>query len=139
MNETGPKFETDERFPTGEWIGFWLQRPHFPSRQWMDLNLSFIGGSVIGAGNDSVGEFVIRGRYDLKTAKVLIHKTYVGQHHVLYDGWAELDKGILGVWTIPVVGKDGFHIWPKGMKDPTSHELGAEVSEPVGRRALVGK
>jgi hypothetical protein len=132
MNEeTRPRFETDERFPTGEWKGFWLQRPHFRSRQWMELVLSFVEGTITGDGVDRVGKFRMRGRYDRKTAKVVIHKTYVGKHHVLYEGWAELDQGILGVWNIPVVGKDGFHIWPKGMKDPTLHELGAAAAGPA--------
>jgi hypothetical protein len=36
-----------------------------------------------------------------------------------------------GLWTIPAVGKDGFRIWPKGMHDPTWHEVKAEVVEPV--------
>jgi len=129
--ETRTRFETDERFPTGEWVGFWLQRPHITIRQRMTLALSFADGRITGDGSDSVGPFTMQGRYDLKTAKVVINKYYIGKHHVLYEGWAELDKGILGVWTIPAIGKDGFHIWPKGMKDPTGHELAAEVEEPV--------
>jgi hypothetical protein len=124
-------FETDERLPSGEWTGFWLQRPHTKSRQWMELMLTFAAGAITGAGADMVGPFVVRGRYDLKTGQVVIHKSYVGQHHVLYEGWAEIDKGIWGLWTIPPAGRDGFHIWPKGMKDPTQHELAAEMSEPV--------
>ena len=64
-----------------------------------------------------------------------IHKRYIGQHQVLYEGWAETDKGIWGVWTIPLVGRDGFHLWPKGMKDPTEHELEIELSEPLPHEA----
>ena len=78
--------------------------------------------------------------YQITTGKVIIHKFYVGQHQVLYEGWAELDKGIWGVWTIPAMGKDGFHLWPKGMKDPTEHELEVELIEPrthEARRTLV--
>ena len=133
--ETRPRFETDERLPTGEWKGFWLQRPHFKSRQWMELMLSFADGKITGDGSDSIGRFAMRGQYDLKTGKVVIHKSYVGKHHVLYEGWAELDRGVWGMWTIPGLGKDGFHIWPKGMKDPTGNELKAEVSEPLAPEA----
>ncbi|MEI8195672.1 MAG: hypothetical protein WCI73_07170 [Phycisphaerae bacterium] len=138
--ESHPSLETDERLPSGEWKGFWLQRPYYKSRQWMELVLSFADGKITGDGTDCVGHFLMRGHYDVQTAKVVIHKSYVGQHDVLYEGWAELDKGVWGLWTIPTLGKDGFHIWPKGMKDPTQHELEAELSSPSapeGRPVLV--
>ena len=137
-NKSG-RSETDERFPTGEWVGFWLQRPHITTRQRMELALAFADGSISGEGEDSVGPFALRGRYDRTSGKVVIHKFYVGSHHVLYDGWAELDKGIWGVWSIGASSRDGFHMWPKGMKDPTQNELAVELSEPQAaeQRALV--
>ena len=123
--------ETDERFPSGEWKGFWLQRPQLKDRQKMDLSLTFADGKIRGDGNDMIGAFTMQGRYDVKSGKVTINKYYVGQHHVLYEGWAEPGKGIWGVWSIPNVGKDGFHLWPKGMRDPSQQGLKAEVSAPL--------
>ena len=115
----GNDIETDDRFPTGEWVGFWLQRPHVAGRQAMELSLAFALGKVYGSGSDCVGEFAMRGRYEVDSGKVTIQKQYTGAHRVLYEGWAEGGKGIWGVWKIPEVGKDGFHIWPKGMRDPS--------------------
>jgi hypothetical protein len=126
MPEIQSNFETDHRFPSGEWDGFWLQRGIFEGRQKMALALTFLGGKVSGDGEDVVGKFSMRGRYDLSNGKVVIHK-YYPQHHVLYEGWAELDKGIWGVWTVPGLGKDGFHLWPKGMRDPSQPTRRAEV------------
>ena len=115
----GTDLETDDRFPTGEWDGFWLQRPQIKDRQLMDLSLTFARGRIHGDGRDSVGQFTMTGRYDVKSGKVVIHKQYVGAHLVIYEGWAEIRKGIWGVWNLPGIGKDGFHIWPRGMGDPT--------------------
>jgi hypothetical protein len=121
----GHDLETDSRFPTGEWTGFWLQKTVYAGRQTMELSLVFTLGKIRGDGRDSVGTFTMTGRYDTTTGKVTIHKQYAGAHLVVYEGWAEADKGIWGVWTIPAVGKDGFHLWPKGMGDPTTHQKAA--------------
>ena len=79
--ELRPNFETDARFPSGEWKGFWLQRPFLKERQRMALVLSFAGGQITGEGGDSVGEFAMRGRYDLKTGKVVIRTFQVPLVH----------------------------------------------------------
>jgi hypothetical protein len=125
--------ETDARFPTGEWTGFWLQREQFAGRQKMDLSLTFALGKIRGTGRDVVGEFSMRGRYETANGKVVVHKDYVGKHHVLYEGWAESGKGIWGVWSIAGTGKDGFHLWPRGMRDPSQKEVAAEVREGAAR------
>lgn len=129
MPEIQSNFETDHRFPSGEWTGFFLQKHRFDGRQKMDLALTFLSGKVSGEGKDVIGEFSMRGRYDLASGKVIIHK-YYAQHHVLYEGWAERDKGIWGVWTLPGAGKEGFHLWPKGMHDPSQAALRAQATEP---------
>jgi hypothetical protein len=61
-----PAVETDPRFPSGEWKGFWLQRG-LSGRQWMTLALEFRAGHLAGEGRDSVGEFFLRGDYSLDT------------------------------------------------------------------------
>ena len=121
--------ETDSRFPSGEWFGFYLQPSVSRDRRRMNLSLTFQTGAFTGEGKDGVGEFIIRGRYNLKSGEVTFHKHYVRQHSVFYRGWNE-GKGIWGIWEIGLhaggLDRGGFHIWPKGMADPTGEELRAE-------------
>ena len=127
-NRHHPPIETDERFPTGAWRGFWLQRQ---TRGWMDLDLTFRGGKIDGHGTDMVGVFDISGRYDLKDGRVVLTKQYKGRHQVLYEGWAEIDKGIWGLWSIPVInGHGGWHIWPLGPGDEESECDRVSIEEP---------
>ena len=123
MPSTPSNLETDSRFPSGEWGGFYLQPSVNRDRRRMNLSLTFKGGSFTGEGKDGVGEFLIRGRYDLKSGEVTFRKHYLLQHSVFYHGWNE-GKGIWGMWEIAsrvvrdaVVDKGGFHIWPNGMAD----------------------
>ena len=46
--------ETDPRFPSGPWTGFFLQRA-IPGRHRMELRLTFHGGVMEGEGRDRVG------------------------------------------------------------------------------------
>src|SRR5690348_9033616 len=48
--------ETDPRFPSGEWKGFWVQK-EMRGRQWMRLALEFSGGKISGQGQDIIGKF----------------------------------------------------------------------------------
>ena len=50
-----PAVETDPRFPSGPWIGFYIQRGH--GKQQMSLSLAFVDGRVTGTGRDIVGRF----------------------------------------------------------------------------------
>ena len=68
MPTVDEQHETDDRFPTGEWMGCYLQ-PDSRRRHGMDLFLQFSGERISGGGADSVGEFTIRGAYDTKTGK----------------------------------------------------------------------
>jgi hypothetical protein len=131
---TPPALETDPRFPSGPWIGFFLQ-PNLPGRHLMELRLTFQGGRMTGEGRDWVGRFLVAGRYDTADGKCRYTKRYVGKHDVFYDGFNE-GKGIWGVWEIPASeeygpSRGGFHIWPEGMADPTGHELTEEADLPA--------
>jgi hypothetical protein len=126
--------ETDPRFPSGPWVGFFLQK-QLPGRHLMELQLSFRAGQLQGEGRDWVGAFLVRGSYSLADGKCHWNKRYLGKHDVYYKGFNE-GKGIWGIWEIaenffgePLRG--GFHIWPEGMADPTDSELAAEADLAV--------
>ncbi|WP_158633446.1 hypothetical protein [Tautonia sociabilis] len=126
---SGPPTETDPRFPSGPWTGFFLMRER-PGRHWMELQLTFREGVLIGEGRDFVGQFLLRGRYDLTDGTCHWIKNYIGRHDVFYQGYNE-GKGIWGTWEIPPVSRGGFHIWPEGMEDPTQQRLSAAADAPV--------
>jgi hypothetical protein len=124
-----PPVESDDRFPSGPWTGFFLQ-PGRPGRHWMELILTFRPETIRGEGRDFVGEFLIRGRYNTRDGKCWWSKRYLGKHDVAYQGFNE-GKGIWGVWSMddpPFRG--GFHIWPVGRGDPTGQALAAEADVP---------
>ena len=122
--------ETDPRFPSGKWTGFWLQRIYL-GRQYMSLNLTFAGGVVRGDGFDRIGEFTIAGTYDLRTGNCTLTKVYVGAHALAYEGRNEGDgQWIWGVWRM-LIDRGGFHIWPEGEDDPTGRKLHEERELPA--------
>jgi hypothetical protein len=126
--------ETDPRFPSGPWTGFFLQRA-VPGRHRMELSLSFRGGVMEGEGRDWVGQFLVRGRYSLADGRCHWTKRYLGKHDVFYKGFNE-GKGIWGVWEMPHVAtpafrSGGFHIWPEGQPDPTGSHLTAAAELPA--------
>ena len=84
-DEPTPTNETDSRFPSGPWKGFFLQKP-LPGQHWMQLELTFREGLLRGTGGDWVGQFVLRGRYELDSGKCWFSKQYVGAHTVSYEG-----------------------------------------------------
>jgi hypothetical protein len=132
--ETLNGLETDPRFPTGKWTGFFVQKRPPLGRQAMELYLTFRRGRIAGEGRDVVGMFVLDGSYDLADGRCLWTKSYLGKHDVYYNGFNE-GKGIWGTWDIP--GnlrrpdlRGGFHIWPDGMSDPSDDHLSAEADLP---------
>jgi hypothetical protein len=137
MNDDKPAsdLETDPRFPSGPWVGYFLQK-QLPGKHLMELRLTFKSGAMTGEGRDWVGNFVLRGRYDLADGKCYWTKRYVAKHDVYYSGFNE-GKGIWGQWEIPAEKNQGvrfhggFHIWPEGMGDPTDDHLREEAEEPV--------
>ena len=78
----------------------------------MDLQLEFSNGTMTGEGNDDVGPFLVKGRYDTQNLECYWTKTYVGAHDVYYRGFRE-GKGIWGTWDIRTLAHGGFHIWPR--------------------------
>ena len=127
--------ESDPRFPSGPWTGFFLQKA-VPGKHLMDLRLTFAQGVLTGEGRDWVGDFILRGQYELATGKCHWSKRYLGKHDVFYDGFNE-GKGIWGTWEISAdqnLGmqlRGGFHIWPEGMRDPTERVLVEHADVPA--------
>jgi hypothetical protein len=130
------ELETDPRFPSGPWVGFFLQRA-IPGRHMMEIRLTFRQGSMAGEGRDWVGPFLLKGRYSVEDGKCYWTKRYLGKHDVFYQGYNE-GKGIWGAWEIPGQEKTlglrmhgGFYIWPEGMDDPTLQHLREEADLPA--------
>jgi hypothetical protein len=137
--ETGePPVETDSRFPSGPWKGFFLQ-PVLPGRHWMELHLTFRDGRLNGEGRDWVGLFLMTGRYDLQDGRCWWTKAYIGRHELEYDGYNE-GKGIWGRWqqSQSPSWHGGFHIWPvgQGIDDPTRLTEAVETPAPEESLAL---
>jgi len=123
------ELESDPRFPSGPWCGFFLMS-HLPGRHQMELQLTFRRGMMTGEGRDLIGPFLIRGRYQTDDGQCWWTKRYLGKHDVAYKGYNE-GKGIWGLWEIPPSWKGGFHIWPEGMGDPTRPKLSESIDEPA--------
>lgn len=124
--------ETDPRFPSGKWVGFFIDQ-RMPGRHQMEILLTFASGRMSGHGRDRVGKFSFEGAYDVTDGKCLWVKRYVGKHAVHYSGFNE-GKGIWGTWELrwdQLIYSGGFHIWPEGMADPTQPRLAQEADVPV--------
>jgi hypothetical protein len=124
--------ETDSRFPSGKWVGFFLDR-RMPGRHSMELTLHFADGRMTGSGCDRVGTFTVEGAYDIKDGQCLWIKEYIKAHLITYRGFNE-GKGIWGTWELAwqgLVYNGGFHIWPEGMSDPTVPVIEEEADVPI--------
>lgn len=100
----------------------------------MDLELTFSNGNLSGAGNDDIGRFLVKGRYDEASYECYWTKSYIEAHDVFYRGYRE-GKGIWGRWEIRSSSHGGFHIWPKGAEEGAQevrHETESEPAEAVG-------
>ncbi|WP_165231897.1 hypothetical protein [Aquisphaera insulae] len=126
--EPEPLVETDSRFPSGPWCGFFLMS-HSPGKHTMELQLTFRQGVMTGEGRDRIGPFLIKGKYQVEDGQCWWSKRYIGKHDVHYHGYNE-GKGIWGLWEIPPTWKGGFHIWPEAMGDPTQQRLRESIEEP---------
>ncbi|MGE3804008.1 MAG: hypothetical protein AB7K24_04970 [Gemmataceae bacterium] len=129
MSEPSSDLESDPRFPSGPWTGFFLQK-EWPGRHMMEMQLTFKEGSFTGEGRDAIGPFRMRGRYSSVDGTCYWTKRYLGRHDVFYKGYNE-GKGIWGVWQIGTSMRGGFHIWPEGMPDPTQPTLHAAAEPPI--------
>lgn len=96
----------------------------------MDLHLTFTEGSLSGDGNDDIGRFLIRGRYDAASLECHWTKTYPGSHDVFYRGFRE-GKGIWGTWEIGTRSHGGFHIWPRGASEDGETAESTAAVKPV--------
>ena len=124
--------ESDARFPSGEWTGFFLQPRYYSGRVKMSLTLTYKDGSLKGEGVDCVGDFVMRGTYDLASGEVIIHKRYLRANDVYYRGFAEpKHKGIWGVWQIRSDDRGGWHIWPKSQGTHVDLAEGEQADVPA--------
>lgn len=124
--------ENDPRFPSGEWTGFFLQPSMYIGRMKMSLSLTFSNGKLTGEGTDIVGDFMMRGKYDLKSGEVRIHKNYFKSNNVYYKGYAEPQhKGVWGVWEIGTIDRGGWHIWPKKRGEEVGLTEDEAVDAPV--------
>ena len=120
-----PQCDVDPDFPSGEWRGYYLQTGFGKHRQ--TLVLTFRGGRMTGSGDDSIGRFTIKGRYDVESKEVTWTKSYLGSHDVYYRGFREI-KGIWGTWEIGEAHRGGFHIWPIG-EDEGMHAENVEEAD----------
>ena len=143
MSQSTPiNLETDPRFPSGPWTGFFLQK-FLPGKQRMELGLTFSQGVMTGQGRDLIGEFIVRGKYCLEDGKCHFSKRYLGKHDVFYQGYNE-GKGIWGVWEISAAQNEGvrltggFHIWPEGLPDPATNHLATAEEVPAPVEELLG-
>jgi len=108
-------FESDQRLPSGEWSGFYLEN-HQPRRGWMHLYINFHNSRIQGEGTDYVGPWIIDGSYDLDNQVCQWTKQYQGKHRVDYQGKVT-ENGIQGVWNIRNWNNGPFHIWPNSRLD----------------------
>ena len=129
MTPNDATHESDDRFPSGRWHGYFLQRRFSETKRPMELDLSFRSGRVTGDGRDGVGPFVISGGYDTGEGTVWWTKRYP-THDVFYKGYAE-GNGIWGLWEIAQFDRDGFRIWPSGTSEGEEHSERREESPPV--------
>jgi hypothetical protein len=129
MTENAGQLETDPRFPSGRWVGFWLQQQLPPGRFPTELTLTFVQGVLSGEGRDWVGPYTVQGHYNLEDGRCHWTKHYTEKHDVSYEGFNE-GKGIWGTWQIAKLWHGGFHIWPEGMPDPTGSHLTEQADLP---------
>lgn len=101
---------TETDFPSGAWTGFFQQTGR---RMTQDMELTFDGGVIRGGGWDSIGDFVIKGCYDLATREVRWTKKYAdrAQPNVYFRGFRE-GVGIWGTYQVQGARRAGFHVWP---------------------------
>jgi hypothetical protein len=118
---------SDSLFPSGHWTGFYNYAPQDKHR--MDMHLTFARGSVAGEGNDDIGVFFIKGKYDTGTKECHWTKSYPGSHDVFYRGFRE-GKGIWGTWEISLLS-GGFHIWPRDEGTGDLHTSAEQEAKPV--------
>jgi hypothetical protein len=117
----------DDQYPSGPWTGFYNYTPKEKFR--MDLRIDFANGQMTGEGNDNVGAFQIRGRYDAATRECSWTKVYPGSHEVYYEGYRD-GKGIWGRWEINAFNHGGFYIWPRKNEESDGQNISETAKQP---------
>jgi hypothetical protein len=123
--------ETDPRFPSGKWVGYFLDR-RIPGRHHMEMTLTFVDGRIDGVGRDFVGSFTFDGVYDLVDGRCTWVKQYIGAHFIDYGGFAE-ERGIWGTWDLRQgiwSATGGFRIWPIDRGELAGDESTEEAAVP---------
>jgi len=134
-----PVLETDPRFKSGRYRGFYLQ---FGRRSAQEMTLTFVDGRASGWGCDPTGRFDVTGTYDTERGRALWTKHYPGRHTVHYDVTAEMNNGLWGLWQIRGFFGDrgGFQLWPVGGPGEAASknaEADAPANESSESRELV--
>jgi hypothetical protein len=134
--------ETDQRFPSGPWTGFFQQSWVAPHRFETNVDLRFQGGELWGEGRDWVGPYTVRGTYDAAEGRCEWTKQYLGKHSVSYLGYNE-GNGIWGVWEIRALlglyrDRGVFHLWPRG-RSPGAEAEYTYAAAPPGWEARFGQ
>ncbi len=121
--------ETDPRFPSGPWTGFFLQK-EIPGKHTMELRLTFRAGSMTGEGRDWVGPFLVtadeignrpmrvttRVNGELRQDDTTDRLTWGFAWLINYiSTFATLRPGDL-IWTGTPTGAGGHHTPPKWLK-----------------------
>ena len=107
--------ETDPRFPSGEWQGFYMQDG---GQHRMTVQLCFQRGRITGDGVDGVGGGRMVGTYNLDGGQVTLRKHYFAQHMVAYIGNGGPLRSLQGRWDIRADELCGFwRLWPVEAED----------------------
>ncbi len=122
---------SDHDFPSGKWTGYYLEGG---CRFKQELHLTFADTHLRGSGGDTIGEFTIRGSYDLETKDVWWTKHYIGGHDVFYRGYREA-RGIWGMWQIGTL-RSGFHIWPVEAEELEHAVANTAIDIPLSAESL---
>ena len=91
--------DDDSRFRSGLWRGYYTQPDTDSLRHSTEATLTFFAGQIEGRGEDVVGKFELTGGYRTQDGACYWEKQYIGQHNILYQGYAEGDQ-ISGRWEI---------------------------------------
>ena len=113
---------------TENWTG-WFKQGEDPTDMTLDLHVDETG--VFGLGSDTVGNFVMRGIYQMDTGVIRFIKKYIGQHEVLYRGMLTInDNGMYlvdGEWEIIDNCKGVFHLEKSGGQEIKCPKFGVEI------------
>lgn len=81
---------------SGKWAGQYTQ---YNKAHAFEQELMFSSGRLSGDGSDGVGQFKVKGSYDIETGELNWIKSYIGRHNVEYTGIFDGSE-ITGTWRI---------------------------------------